>query len=69
MFTPLKFSWKYFHVVLARIVLVKLKRVTYIHGKTFTVLLKTVKVFSPVNFSTFMVYINCCWQEVPYQSI
>ena len=47
---------EYFHVVLARSVLVKLKRVAYIHGKPFTVLLKTVKVFSPVFFHLYGIY-------------
>ena len=42
---PLKFSRKYFRVALAMSAhyLVQLQRGTYIHGKTFTVRLKTVK--------------------------
>ena len=56
---PSKFSRKYFRVALAISAhnLVQLKRVTHIHGKTFAILLKTIKMwkFSPANLSLFMV--------------
>ena len=53
--TPLKFSWKYFHAALARSThyVVLLKGGTYIHGKTFAVVLtamKNVKVYPGISF-------------------
>ena len=58
-FSPIKALQKYFCVVFTRsaLYLVQLKRDTYIHRKTFVVLLKTVKMlnFCPANISMLMV--------------